>query len=72
MYPLTELEEHIYEYQTRSALSYLTDNDLAVLEDIEREQSGGFKRRLAAAFVEIGIKIHPKAAIHHAASHEAA
>ena len=71
MYQLADLEEQIV-VQARAAQSHLTERDLEVLEEIEREQSGSFKRRLATLLVELGIKVHPTAAIHYAASHEAA
>ncbi len=72
MYPLRDLEEQIVEYQAQVANPHLTSRDIEVLQEIEREQSGGFKRGLATLLVDLGIKIHPAAAIHYAASHEAA
>ena len=72
MYPLRDLEEQIFMYHAQTAQSRLTPRDIEILEEIEREQSGAFKRRLATLLVDLGIKVHPTAAIRYAASHEAA
>ena len=72
MYHLRDLEEQLYEYHQQIVRSRFTSRDLEIIEELEREQSGSFKRRLATLLVELGIKVHPTAAIHYAASHEAA
>jgi hypothetical protein len=72
MHHLREIEEQIMEYGWNNRASHLSERDLEVLEQIEREQSGAFKKRLATLLVELGIKVHPSAAIRYAASHEAA
>jgi hypothetical protein len=63
MYFLRDLEEQMEEYNRRAAAASLEDQDLAVLEDIQRAEAGNLKRRLATALVELGIKVDHRAAV---------
>lgn len=73
MYYLRDIEEQIELYQRMAAQPrHLEDRDLDVLEDLQREQRGEFKRRLAAALVDLGVKVHAGAAIRRASSYRAA
>jgi hypothetical protein len=66
------MEEEI-EALRREALqpySKLSARDIEVLADIQRENAGSFKRRIATALVGLGIKVDARAAL--SAAHEAA
>ena len=72
LYYLRDLEEQIDEYRRQAADTSLERRDFDVLEQIQKEESGGLKRRLATVLVDLGIKVDADAAVNHAASHEAA
>jgi hypothetical protein len=56
--------------ETVSPYSRLNARDLDVLQEIQRENGGSFKRHIAAALVELGIKVDAHAALR--AANEAA
>ena len=62
MYYIRDMEEQIEEYRRVTGLA-LESQDLAVVEDIQRQHAGSFKRRLATTLVELGIKVDHRAAV---------
>ncbi len=73
MHFLRDIEEQIEEYRRVTSAANLESADLAVLDQIQREEANiSLKQRLATVLVDLGIKVDADAAVLRATSHEAA